>query len=98
MVGWGAVGVVVVLWLAISFSQPSRRRERLEWIAATSLYVALSMLFLNLVMRARESDNSFALLAFGFLLLVFACGFVVSLANTVRSLGAEPKAGISATN
>lgn len=98
MVGWGAVGVVVVLWLAISFSQPSRGRERLEWVAATSLYVALSMLFLNLVMRARESDNNFALVAFGLLLLLFGCGFLVSLANTLRSLGPERKAGISATN
>ena len=98
IVGWSAVAVVVVLWLAISFSPPSRRRALLEWLAATALYVALSMLFLNLVLRARADDSTLRLVAFGFLLLVFALGFAVSLVSTVRSLRSGDGTRSSATN
>ena len=86
--GWGAVALLVVLWLAISFSAPGPRRAVLEWLGATSLYVALSMLFLSLLLRARAAENSFAMVAFGLLLLLFATGFCVSLVNTVRATGA----------
>ena len=40
LVGWAAAAVLVALWLAISLTAPSRRRETLEWLAAASLYVA----------------------------------------------------------
>ena len=98
IVGWSAVAVVVVLWLAISFSPPSRRRALLEWLAATALYVALSMLFLNLVLRARADDSTLRLVAFGFLLVVFALGFAVSLASTFRALRSGDGTRSSATN
>lgn len=99
IVGWSAVAVVVVLWLVVSFSEPSPRRARLEWLGATALYVALMMLFLNLVRSARASDNTFALVAFGFLLLVFVAGFCVSLFSTVREfLGGGSEGPTSATH
>jgi hypothetical protein len=100
IVGWSAVGVLVVLWLAVSFSAPGPRRAPLEWLGASALYVALSSLFLSLVLRARAADNTFALVAFGFLLLIFAGGLVVSLVNTVRAFGgpSDSKSQAAATN
>ena len=98
IVGWGAVGVVAVLWLVISFSSPSQRRVLIEWLAATALYVALSMLFLNLVLRARADDSTLRLVAFGFLLVVFALGFAVSLVSAFRSVRGGARSGSSATN
>jgi hypothetical protein len=98
VVGFGAVAVVVVLWLVVSFLAPGRRRDVLEWLAATGLFVALGMLFLNLILRAREADNTFALVAFGFLGVVFASGFCVSLVMTLRSLRGPAKGQASSTN
>ena len=88
----------MLLWLLVSFSEPGPRRDVLEWLGATAMYVALLMLFLNLCQAARESDNTLALLAFGFLVLVFGIGLVVSLVNTVRSGRVQGKSQSSATN
>ena len=98
IVGWSAVGVVVLLWLVISFSSPSQRRVLLEWLAATALYVALSMLFLNLVLRAHAEDSTLRLVAFGFLLMIFALGFAVSLVSAFRALRGGSRSDSSATN
>ncbi len=91
-VGWGAVALLVALWLVVSFMAPGRRREIVEWVAATSMYVALLMLFTNLVLRARASDSTLGLVAFGLLWIVFAGGLLVSAVNTVRSLRSAAKA------
>ena len=97
MLGFGALALLVVLWGVISFSQPGRRRTLLEWIAATCLYVALSMFFLSLVLDAREEGSTPKLVAFGFLLLIFGSGCLVSLFHTARSLGGGGSAQGSAT-
>lgn len=87
IVGFGAFAVVLVLWLVISFSEPSRARSLLEWLGATHLYVALGSLFLTLVLDAQADESTIRLVAFGSLLFIFALGFVVSLVNTVREIG-----------
>ncbi len=87
VVGCGALAVVLLLWLVISFSAPGRGRSLLEWIAATHLYVGLGALFLNLVLDARADESLVREIAFGFLLLVFSLGFCVSLVNTLRAIG-----------
>lgn len=87
MVGFAALALLVVLWGVVSFSPPGRRRTLLEWLAATCLYVALSMLFLSLVLDAREEGSTTRLVAFGFLLVIFVGGGLVSIFNTARSLG-----------
>ena len=97
-IGFGAIGLVVVLWLVISFSESTPRRTMLEWIAATCMYVALSMLFLNLILAAIENDNTFALVAFGFLGAIFGSGFFVSLVPLVKSLRGWDRGETSATN
>jgi hypothetical protein len=98
-IGWGAVALVVVGWLVVSFSAPSRRRSVIEWLSACGLYVALCALFWSLILRAWEGDNHFALVAFGFLGLMFAVGLGVALFNTVRALrGGGEKGEASATH
>jgi hypothetical protein len=98
VVGWSAAAVLVALWLVVSFMAPSRRRELVEWLAATSMYVALLMLFTSLVLRARASDSTLGLVAFGFLWLVFAGGCLVASVNTLRSLRGPGKQQASATH
>jgi hypothetical protein len=98
IVGFGAFGLMVVLWLVVSFSEPSHRRTLLEWLAATCLYVVLSMFFLSLVLEALEDDSTVRLVAFGFLLFLFGSGCLVSLYNTLRSLGGGGSAQGSATH
>ena len=88
----------MLLWLLVSFSEPGPRRDVLEWLGATAMYVALLALFVNLTNAARESDNTLALVAFGFLTLVFGIGLIVSLVNTLRSQRGLGKSESSATN
>ncbi len=88
----------MLLWLLVSFSEPGPRRDVLEWLGATAMYVALLALFLNLISTAREAGNTLALLAFGFLAVLFGIGLVVSLVNTVRSRKGLGKGQNSATN
>ena len=97
-VGWTAVALLVLLWLAVSFMAPSRRRETVEWVAATCMYVALLALFTNLVLRAHAGGSTLGLVAFGFLWVVFAGGFLVSSVNTLRSLRGPGKQQASATH
>ena len=85
ILGFGAIAIVVVLWLVISFTPPGRGRSVLEWLGAAHLYVALIALFVNLVLRSHEADSLLGLVAFGFLLVVFALGFCVALVNTFRA-------------
>ncbi len=98
IIGFGAIGLVVVLWLVISFKEATPRRATLEWVAATCMYVALSMLFLNLILTAIEDDSTIALVAFGFLGAIFCSGFFVSLFHLVKSLRGSGSAETSATN
>ena len=88
----------MLLWLLVSFSEPGPRRDVFEWLGASAMYTALFALFLNLSNAARESDNTLALVAFGFLTLVFGIGLIVSLVSTLRSRRGLGKNQSSATN
>ncbi len=88
----------MLLWLLVSFSEPGSRRDVLEWLGATAMYLALLALFVNLTNAAREADITLALLAFGFLAVLFGIGLVVSLVKTVRSRRGLGKEQSSATN
>jgi uncharacterized membrane protein len=91
VIGWSAAAVLVVGWLVVSFTAPGPRRAVIEWLSASAMYLALSMLFWNLILRSWQSGNHFALIAFGFLGLMFGMGLCVALYNTLRVLrgGAE---------
>jgi len=85
MIGWGAVAVLVAGWLVVSFSGPGPRRAVIEWVSASAMYLALTMLFSSLIVKAWNSGNHFALVAFGFLGVMFVSGLCVSLFNTLRA-------------
>jgi hypothetical protein len=86
IVGFGAFAIVVLLWLVISFRESGPGRNVLEWLGATHLFIALGSFFLYLVLEARADESTVRLVAFGFLLLVFSIGFIVSLVHTLRAL------------
>ena len=81
-----AIAVVVVGWLVVSFLKPGAARRKFEWIAATSLFVALLCFFLNLLRRSIATDNEAGMIAFGFLSVMFTCSLAVSSVRTIRAL------------
>lgn len=85
LVGATGAAVLVVGWLAVSFLRPGLTRSRVAWVAATGMYLAFVAFFSSLFLRAREADSLAASVAFGFLLAMFAAGFVLSLIQTVGS-------------
>jgi len=97
-VAYGAGGVLVLSWLIISFMAQNSGRTVIEWIATTSMYLLLCVLFVHLVSRALESGNNVALVAFGFLCALFGSGLAVSIAQSLMALGGPKKAEASATN
>ena len=92
-VGYTAVGAVVLGWLVVSFLPRGRPRSVLEWLSTIALYVALASLFTHLVARAHAAGNWLALVAFGFLLVVFLGGLLVSITMMVRELTGTGGAG-----
>ena len=96
--GYAGLAVVVVGWLVVSFSRPGARRERVEWLTACGLYTTLLMFFVHLVQKASASGSTLALVAFGFLGVVFAIGLLVCLAYTLGAFRAPRGANPSATN
>jgi uncharacterized membrane protein YhhN len=98
-IGFGALGVVVLGWLVVSFTEPGPRRARVEWIAATALFAALTALFAHLTTRAWEAQSHVVLVAFGFLLCVFGSGLLVSAFHALQSFrGTSKKQRVTATN
>ena len=97
-VGFGAVAVLVLSWLVVSFARSDQVQARVSWLAATCLYLALASLFLSLCMRAWEEDAMLVLVAFGFLLFVFVSGFCVSLVRTLGAFLRSGSAGSHATH
>ena len=98
LIGFGAVALLVIGWLTVSFSQPSPRRAVIEWFSADAMYVALLTLFVHLTRNALAADNVFAAGAFGFLCVLFGGGLLVSAYRTFAALRGVGGAGVSATN
>ena len=97
-VGWSGVGVLVLAWLVVSFSEPGPRRAIFEWLGALGLYVGLVSLFTHLLGRMIAGDNLVGMIAFGFLVLFFGTGLVLCLVQTALSLRGPREAASSATN
>jgi CBS domain containing-hemolysin-like protein len=95
VVGWGAVALLVVGWLVVSFSEPGPRRGAVERWSATLLFTAFLCLFLSMLLRAWTNDSTVGLVAFGFLVALFATSWVVSLVKAIRASasGAERASG-----
>jgi hypothetical protein len=92
-VGYSAVGVLVALWLAVSFMAPGRTRSLTARAAAAALYVALACLFVHLVQTNWEKGRMVLVVPFGFLLAVFVAGLVLTIVKWTREVsGAGPSA------
>ena len=93
-----AGGVLVIGWLVVSFTPPSRNRTIVEWLSATAMYAAILAIFVSLMLRAHASGHVFAAWAIGLLCVLFGGGLLVSAWKTVTALGGGKKAQRSATN
>ena len=98
VIGGCALAVLVTGWLIVSFTQPSPKRETIEWLSAAAMYALLSTLFVNLILRARAEENTLALVTFGFVGSMFGAGLLVTLYRTLTALGSGGGSGTSATN
>lgn len=94
----GSGAVLVVGWMICTFAAPSPKRVIAEWLSATAMYVGLVTLFISLSIKAQASGNTFALVAFGFLCVMFGGGLVVALWHALVAMGGENKKQASATN
>jgi hypothetical protein len=96
---WIVSGSVLVIgWLIVSFTPPSRNRTIIEWLSATAMYAAILTIFVSLALRAQASGHTFAVWAIGLLCVLFGGGLLVSAWKTVVALGAEKKIQHSTTN
>jgi hypothetical protein len=96
---WIASGSVLVIgWLIVSFTPPSRNRTIIEWLSAAAMYAAILTIFVSLALRAHASGHTFAVWAIGLLCVLFGGGLLVSAWKTVVALGAEKKIQHSTTN
>jgi hypothetical protein len=93
-----AGGVLVIGWLVVSFTPPSRNRTIVEWLSATAMYAAILAIFVSLMLRAHASGHVFAAWAIGLLCVLFGGGLLVSAWKTVTALGGGKKTQRSATN
>ncbi len=94
----GSGAIVLVGWLICTFAAPSPKRAIVEWLSAAAMYLGLATLFISLTMKAQASDNVFALVAFGFLCVLFGGGLLVSLWHTLVALGGENRSEANPTN
>lgn len=96
---WIISGTILVIgWLVVSFSRPSRGRTVVEWLATTAMYAAILAIFVSLALRAHASGYVVAAWAIGLLCLLFGGGLIVSAWKTVAAFGGEKKTQTSATN
>ncbi len=96
---WIVSGSILVIgWLVVSFSRPSRGRIVVEWLCATAMYAAILAIFVSLALRAHASGYVVAAWAIGLICVLFGGGLLVSAWKTVAAFGGENKGQSSATN
>ena len=96
---WIVSGSVLVIgWLVVSFSPPSRNRTIIEWLSATAMFAAILTIFVSLALRAHASGHVFAAWAIGLLCVLFGGGLLVSAWKTVAAFGGDKKIQGSTTN
>lgn len=89
---------LVIGWLVVSFSPPSRNRTIIEWLSATAMYAAILTIFVSFALRAHAAGHVFAVWAIGLLCTLFGGGLLVSAWKIVAALGGKEKIQQSATN
>ncbi len=91
-------GVLVIGWLVVSFSPPSRNRTVIEWLSVTAMYAAILTIFVSLALRAHASGHVFAVWAIALLCVLFGGGLLVSAWKTVATFGGDKKIQSNTTN
>ncbi len=94
----GAIAVVTISWLAVSFQRPGPVRNAMAWLGTIGFYGALLSLFVHLVRRSLDNESTAGLIGFGFLATMFGLGFVVAIARGIGSLRSVGVSEASATN
>jgi hypothetical protein len=97
LIGFSAVGALVLAWLAVSFTG-GRGRMLLARSGAALLYVALGCLFIHLVQQNWEKGRIVLVVPFGFLLGVFVAGFCLTVVKLAKELGGAGPGAESATH
>jgi len=90
--------ILVIGWLIVSFSPPSRNRTVVEWLSVTAMYAAILAIFVSLALRAHASGYVFAVWAIGFLCALFGGGLLMSAWKTVATVSGKDKVQQSAIN
>lgn len=100
--GWilvACAALLVLAWLSASLLRPGRGRSIMEWLGAIAMYAAIASIMGRLLLRFWADDQTALAVLFGFLVLVFGSGFLVSLVMTARAaLGREDPGGGGATH
>ncbi len=89
-VGWSAVAAMVLGWLVVSFVPAGRGKALLARLTAIAMYVAFLCLF---TAGFQRTESTVGTLGFGFLVGLFAAGFLVSLWKGVQELAGGASAG-----
>jgi hypothetical protein len=97
-IGFSAVAVLVVAWLAVSFQSPGRGQTLAARAAAAAMYVALICLFIHLTQDNWEKERTALVVPFGFLLAVFVCGLAITLVKGFGELAGRASSSGSATH
>jgi len=94
----GAIVLVLIAWLVVSFQRPGPARNAMAWAGTIGFYGALLSLFVHLVGRSLDNDSTAGLVGFGFLATMFGLGLVVAIARAIGSLRSVAASEASATN
>jgi hypothetical protein len=97
-VGFGALGVLVLGWLAVSLQAPGRTQRLTARLASVAMYLALACLFTHLTQENWARGRAMLYVPFGFLLAVFVTGFVLSLIRGAGELTSAKDPSASATH
>lgn len=94
------VGVAILVpgWILAVVLKPGPARDKVGWVGATALYLALSAFFLGHCLRFWEEGRWALLIPIGFLAFMFSVGLLVSSYRTIAQFVGRTSASQSATN
>lgn len=98
LVGFPALGALVLGWLVVSFLPPGRNQRLVARLAAAAMYLAFACLFTQLTQSNWEKGRAVLFVPFGFLLGIFVVGFVWTLVKFARELGSGGESAASASH
>ncbi len=94
------VGAAILVpgWILAVVLKPGPTRDKVGWVGATALYLALSSWFLGHCLRFWHEERWALLVPIGFLAFMFSLGLLVSSYRTIGQFVDRTSASQSATN